>query len=97
MLQLQHVYAQHGQEAAILAIGLDPEKEMIDDFLTVRQLTVPTLWDGRGKAAIRYQVRVIPTLVLLDVHGHIRYRHQGYLSAEEISRQLQPLIEEAGR
>lgn len=81
----------------MLGIGLDPEKAPVERFVASRGLTFTILLDRRGNVADAYRIRAIPTLVLIDHRGGIRYRHEGYPGTTVLTRELQQLITEAGR
>lgn len=81
----------------VLGIGLDPEKPPVQRFVAAQGLTFTVLLDQRGSIATAYHIRAIPTLVLIDHRGNIRYRHEGYPGTTVLTRELQQLITEAGR
>jgi cytochrome c biogenesis protein CcmG/thiol:disulfide interchange protein DsbE len=49
--------------------------------------------DRNGATAIDFGVYGVPETYVVDATGHIRYRHVGPLSAEEVKEKILPLIE----
>ena len=97
MLQLQQTHENLGRQIVILALSLDPERAPVEAFVATRGITFTVLLDHRAEVAQAYGVRAIPTLVLIDRQGNIRYRHEGYPGTTTLTRELQELIGEAGK
>lgn len=93
---MQQIHQSFGQEVVILAPSLDPERAPVERFVASRGLTFTVLLDQQGAVAAAYRIRAIPTLVLIDHRGNIRYRHEGYPGTADLTRELQELIGEAG-
>jgi cytochrome c biogenesis protein CcmG/thiol:disulfide interchange protein DsbE len=53
--------------------------------------------DRNGTTAIDFGVYGVPETYLVDATGHIRYRHVGPLSAEDVKGEILPLIQQLGR
>lgn len=53
--------------------------------------------DHDGKAGIAWGVFGLPATFIVDGQGHIRYRHLGLLTHEEVERDLTPLLRELNR
>jgi cytochrome c biogenesis protein CcmG/thiol:disulfide interchange protein DsbE len=49
--------------------------------------------DRSGNTAIDFGVYGVPETYAVDATGHIRYRHVGPLSADDVKREILPLIE----
>ena len=49
--------------------------------------------DRAGATAIDFGVYGVPETYVIDGTGHVRYRHVGPLTAEEINSKILPLIE----
>src|SRR5271166_2700482 len=50
--------------------------------------------DRNGTTAIDFGVYGVPETYVVDATGHIRYRHVGPLTAEDVKREILPLIEQ---
>ena len=53
--------------------------------------------DRTGRAAIDWGVYGYPETFVIDRTGHIRYRHVGPISADDISEKIYPLLEALGK
>lgn len=93
---MQQIHESLGDRVTILAPSLDAERAPVESFVASKGLTLHVLLDPRGTVAGAYGVRVIPTLVLIDRRGTVRFRHQGYPGTETLTRELEELIAEAG-
>jgi len=60
--------------------------------LAAQGLTLPLAWSGDGVLETACRVRGLPSLVVLDRAGRIRYRHVGYVESEGLSERLEELI-----
>lgn len=94
---MQQTHENLGRQVVILAVSLDPERAPVEAFVATRGLTFTVLLDQRAEVAQAYRIRAIPTLVLIDRQGNIRYRHEGYPGTTTLTRELQELIGEAGK
>lgn len=53
--------------------------------------------DRNGTTAIDFGVYGVPETYLVDATGHIRLRHVGPLTAEDVKSEILPLIQQLGR
>lgn len=74
---IQKNYGQKGLQLVTVAINFRETREDVIRFKQTNQLPYLVLWDEGNKISDRYAVDGIPTLLLLDSKGVIRYRgHQ---------------------
>jgi len=66
---------EHG--VAVLAISTDADRQAALRYAQERRLELPMLWDEEGRVADRYQVRSLPTLVVIDPEGRVRQVESG--------------------
>lgn len=95
MLQLQHLHERYGERVKILGLALEEDAVAVKDYLRRRGITFPSLLRAFPVASA-YGVRGIPTLVLVDQQGNIRFRHEGYPGTEKIASELETLLREEG-
>ena len=70
------------KHVVVIGISIDDKKSDAEDFLGSFPVSYPMLHDKEGKnAAKTWQVKSVPTLILIDGAGKIRERHQGYSPA----------------
>ncbi|MBV8504253.1 MAG: DsbE family thiol:disulfide interchange protein [Alphaproteobacteria bacterium] len=53
--------------------------------------------DRNGTTAIDFGVYGVPETYVVDGTGHIRYRHVGPLTAEDVKSEILPLVQQLGR
>lgn len=84
--------------ATFLAISEDEEKAKARRFLATSDPEgLVTLLDSAGKVAGQFGVEGMPTALLIDRKGVLRFRHDGYSvkDLERIKIELQVLLKEA--
>jgi hypothetical protein len=64
----------------VLAVNLDEERQAADAFLASRPHVMPVLFDPRGESALAFRIRGMPSSVVIDRAGNIRFTHIGYSS-----------------
>jgi cytochrome c biogenesis protein CcmG/thiol:disulfide interchange protein DsbE len=62
----------------VLAINLDEERKAADAFLASRPHVMPIVFDPRGESAEAFRIRGMPSSVVIDRAGNIRFTHIGY-------------------
>ena len=68
----------HPRGFEVLAINLDERRRDADTFLGAHPHVMTVAFDPRGEAPLAFKVRGMPTSVLIDRSGDIRYTHEGY-------------------
>ncbi|MFQ5627284.1 MAG: TlpA disulfide reductase family protein [bacterium] len=69
----------------VLGVNVDIELEKMQDFLAKQksQPEFPIIFDKQGTLPRLYDVEGMPTTVLIDKKGIIRFRHTGFTKAEK--------------
>ncbi|PTL79227.1 TlpA disulfide reductase family protein [Vitiosangium sp. GDMCC 1.1324] len=84
-------YASRGLK--VYALNVDEDARAIPPFLEETKVTLPVLVDTNAVVAEKVlRVRGMPTMVLIDRQGKVRYVHEGF--AEEFLSKYQAEIEE---
>jgi thiol-disulfide isomerase/thioredoxin len=80
----------------IVLINLDQKPARAERFLRGVTAPVPSLYDPKGKIARQYKVSAMPTSVLIDRKGNIRYIHDGFHpeKTKEYSKHIEELLNE---
>ncbi len=92
--ELQDAWEQvEGEKVAFVGINRDFSKEAAQSAVEDLGLTFPSVHDGTGEIAGRYNVQSIPTVVLIGPDGTVLERHGGYRPG--IGKQLVQEILEA--
>lgn len=78
----------------VLAINLDTDAVKMQDFLSKQKPgpAFPILVDPGGKLPVLYDVEGMPTTVLIDKKGIVRYRHLGF-TAKDKKKLVQEVID----
>lgn len=84
------------QGLAVVAVNVDEQRRDADQFLAVRPHTMAVAFDPQGHAAQAFNLKGMPSTVLLDRHGSVRYAHMGYTekSIEQFRSEIQTLLVE---
>ena len=100
---LTELYNQNkNKDFVVIAINLDEHKENMQKFLDDMQWRVrfPVIRDPKGKIPTLYKVNALPTTLLVDKKGYIRYQHKGFKDSfkpqyiEEVNSLLQDKVAE---
>ncbi len=52
-------------------------------FITDRPVDFPILFDDQNRVSKQYDVIAMPTTVMIDRNGNMRYLHQGYKPGDD--------------
>lgn len=77
---VQDQYSSQG--LTILTVNLDENRRDADLFLVKQSATLPVVFDPAGDIAKEYGLVAMPTSLLIDRKGTIRYRHNGFLESK---------------
>ena len=84
--------------AGFVLYGVNVEEDNSDAKKLIKELgvTFPILYDTESKASSLYNVDAMPTTVLIDKQGQIRYVNRGYKAGDEnkYRDQIRELIKE---
>ena len=92
--QIQKKYASLG--FTLLGVNVEEDTAMMDTFLKDVPVTFPILLDPANGISKLYNVSAMPSTVIVDRKGNIRYIHQGYKPGDESKYQdiIRQLIRE---
>jgi thiol-disulfide isomerase/thioredoxin len=68
---------------AMVGINVESEKADAERFLGARPVSFPILFDPDNHVSGSYGVSAMPTTVLVDRTGHIRWQHRAYKPGDE--------------
>jgi cytochrome c biogenesis protein CcmG/thiol:disulfide interchange protein DsbE len=80
-----------GADLAFYAINLQEPADKATAFLRQNGYTMPILLDIEGAAARIWRISSIPTTVVIDKQGVVRYRKTGPVTADELAGVLKGL------
>jgi thiol-disulfide isomerase/thioredoxin len=80
----------------VLAVNLDEQRRDADAFLAVHPHVMPVLFDAKGDAPRAFAIRGMPSSVLIDRAGNIRFTHMGYTAKvlDSYQREITRLLSE---
>jgi|SRR5690554_2158352 len=80
----------------LFGVNVEPDSEPADKMAKDMNLTFPILYDTDSKVSRLYNVDAMPTTVLIDRDGKVRYVNRGYRDGDEekYREQIRELIRE---
>lgn len=94
---LQDIYQKYKKLGfVLLAVNVEEDSLKANDLLKDVSVTFPVLYDNTNKVSKLYKVVAMPTTVLIDRDGKMRYVHHGYLPGYEndYRNEIKELIKE---
>lgn len=76
MQSLKRTYERDG--LAVVAVNLDRRQGDADRFLAKQPVDFEVRFDPRGLMAEAFEVKGMPTSVIIDRHGTVRFTHIGF-------------------
>lgn len=92
--ELQQRYSRAG--FTVLGINVEQDMSAAKDYLKKIDVSFPILFDPESLAGELYKVDAMPTTVMIDRDGNMRYLHRGFKPAYEdrYRQQIKELIRE---
>jgi cytochrome c biogenesis protein CcmG, thiol:disulfide interchange protein DsbE len=81
----------HTEDVQLYAINIEESENTIMDFLQNNGYSLPVLLDADGSISQEFRVRAVPTTIIVDSQGVIRYRKTGGVTKEELEKVLSNL------
>lgn len=80
----------------VIGVSVDKEPEKANQLLREIPVTFPVLYDTESLVSAAYNVAAMPTTVLIDRDGNMRYLHKGYKPGyeQQYEEQIKKLIRE---
>lgn len=90
----------HAAEGLLVyGISVDEDRAQVEAFLGATPLGITVLWDkGGARHSERLDVQRLPTTLVVDRAGVVRFVHQGYepSNADVLAREVRQLLAEPG-
>jgi thiol-disulfide isomerase/thioredoxin len=81
---LEQLYKKYkGAGFTLLGVNVEPKSADAEGFLKSTPVSFPILFDTDSKVSKLYEVSGMPSTVILDRAGKVRYVHHGYKPGEE--------------
>jgi thiol-disulfide isomerase/thioredoxin len=94
---LEGLYKKYGDLGfTLLAVNVEEDSSKAGDMLREIPVSFPVLYDNKNTVTKLYNVVAMPSTVIVDRDGNIRYLHKGYLPGyeKEYADQIKALIRE---
>jgi thiol-disulfide isomerase/thioredoxin len=94
MAQMAHQY--RAGDVVIITINEERQRSAGEAFLRQVESRLPVIWDITGAIGKSWSVNEMPTTLLFDRKGKMRFRHQGFTvdKSAEYQTQLDTLVKE---
>jgi peroxiredoxin len=67
----------------MLGVNVEPEAKDAEGFIAKTPVSFPIVFDAKSTASKLYQVEGMPSTVLIDRKGVLRWIHRGYKAGDE--------------
>lgn len=88
--ELKKVYDKYNESAVIISISIDPTNDTNEQLLEFMDETGITWIVARGTNEVKsdYDVKIGPTIFIIDQSGYIRFKHTGLITEESLSKEI---------
>lgn len=84
MPELNEFVLQHSSEVDFYAINLSEEFKVVNEFMYTNRYSIPVLLDSDGGVGHLFKIQYIPTTIVVDRNGVIKYRKSGPVTKNEL-------------
>jgi peroxiredoxin len=88
----QYYQAHQADGFVVLAVNSQEDASTVKTFIDATGFTFPVLVDLGGTVMNLYNVRGLPTSVIVDRDGTIKYTHTGQISPDQLEQYISPLL-----
>jgi thiol-disulfide isomerase/thioredoxin len=82
--ELDKFVKKNGEIVQFDSVDIQEDKLKVEAFLKNAKVSFPVLLDQDGAIAKQFRISAIPTTIIVDAKGIIRYRKSGGVTAEEL-------------
>jgi len=91
--EMPHLEALHQRYSdlgfTLLGVNVEPDASGVEKFLKETPVSFPVLYDPANEVSKLYDVIAMPSTVMVDRNGNLRYMHHGYQPGYEHEYQAQ--------
>ncbi|MGH1470461.1 MAG: TlpA disulfide reductase family protein [Cellvibrionaceae bacterium] len=94
---LEELYQRYSRAGfTILGVNVEPDSEDANKILKNVKISFPVLYDKESEVSELYNVEAMPSTVIIDRNGEMRYLHRGYKPGyeDDYKAQIKELIRE---
>jgi peroxiredoxin len=82
--KLQELYAKYKSEGlVVIGLSVDDDPSEIAAFAAATGVRFPVAWDKEADIAKQFQLKMMPSTILIDRAGVIRVEHAGYTAGDD--------------
>lgn len=87
---LEHLHQELGDDDGVrfLAVSIGEDAETVRNFVKDDPFPYPVLLDPDQELSSRYQIYVLPTVMIVDPQGRISYLHPGISDTETLKQEI---------
>lgn len=67
----------------MIGVNVEPDSQLAANWLKSTPVTFPILFDTKSEVSKLYQVQGMPSTVIIDRKGNMRWLHRGYKAGDE--------------
>jgi len=94
---MQEIYDKYKKLGfTIWAVNVDEDPALADEFLQDVNVAFPILYDTENKVSVLYDIEAMPTSIMIDRNGDMRFLHKGYQPGyeEKYAKEVKQLVRE---
>lgn len=81
---LEDIYKKYNKLGfTLIGVNVEPDSKAADNWLKQTPVSFPVLYDKESKVSSLYNVSGMPTTVIIDRKGNLRYLHVSYKPGDE--------------
>ena len=81
---LESIYKQYKKSGfTLIGVNVEPDSKAADKWLEQTPVTFPVIYDKESTVSKSYDVSGMPSTVIIDRKGNLRYLHHGYKPGDE--------------
>ncbi len=84
-------FAQNHKEVALYAVNIQEYSDKVKEFMQKNNYSLHVLMDKDGTIAKKFQITAIPTTIVIDKNGNIKYRKSGGVTQAELESVIKNL------
>jgi cytochrome c biogenesis protein CcmG, thiol:disulfide interchange protein DsbE len=76
---LSNLVGEYGaKDLVVIAVNVDQDRQLAEQFLRANAPNFPILYDPAGEIATAFKITGMPSAVIVDRAGHVRFQHVGF-------------------
>lgn len=98
--ELPHLEAIHKKYEklgfSVVGVNIDEEVDLASDLVRKTNITFPSFSDPKSQVSDLYKIEAMPSTIMIDRKGNMRYLHNGYKPGYEVAyeNQVKKLVRE---